>query len=87
MSLGKKQSNTTKNAIVTKHRSPGFCLPPTAIQTKPVINDKNQQTRHWVEMDFSITAQIPEMDFSVCKTQRRVELAFAMTKQKPDKRV
>jgi len=63
-SSGKKQSNTTKNAIATKHRSPDFCLPPTAIQTKPVIKDKDQQTREWVEMDFSITAQIPEMDFS-----------------------
>jgi len=35
--------------------SPAICLPPTAIQTKPVINDKDQQTRELVEMVFSIT--------------------------------
>jgi hypothetical protein len=98
MSSGKKQLNTTKNVIATKHRSQGFCLPPTAIQTKPVINDKDQQTRQWVEMDFSITAQISEMDFSITaqilemdfsvyKTKKRVEMDFSMTTQEPVERV
>ena len=45
MSSGKKQSNNTKNLIATKHRSLDFCLPLTAIQTKPVIKDKDRQTR------------------------------------------
>jgi hypothetical protein len=81
------QSNTTTNAIATKHRSPGFCLPPTAIQTKSVINDKDQQTREWVEMDFSITAQIPEMDFSEYKTNKQEEMDFSMTTQEPVERV
>jgi len=61
--------------------------PPTAIQTKPVINDKNQQTREWVEMDFSITAQISEMDFSEHKTKKWVEMDFSMTTQEPVERV
>jgi len=87
MSSGKKQSNTTRNAIATKHRSPDFCLPPTAIQIKPVINDKDQQTRKWVEMDFSITAQTSEMDFSEYKTKKRVEMDFSMTTQEPVERV
>jgi len=43
MNSGKKQSNTTKNAIAAKYQSPGFCLPPTAIQTKPVNNENDQQ--------------------------------------------
>jgi len=67
--------------------SPDFCLPPTAIQTKPVINDKDQQTRQWVEMDFSITALIPEMDFSEYKTKKRVEMDFSMTTQEPVEQV
>ena len=53
-SSGKKQSDTTKIEIAPKHRSPGFCLPPTAIETKPVINDRDQQTWQWVKMDWTI---------------------------------
>ena len=86
-SSGKKQSSTTKNAIAAKHRSPGFCLPPTAIQTKPVVNDKEQQTRELVEMVFSITAQISEMDISEYNTKKRVEMDFSMTTQEPVERV
>ena len=54
------------------------------IQTKPVINDKNQQTREWVEIDFSVTAQIPEMDFAEYKTKKRVEMDFSITAQIPE---
>jgi len=43
--LMEKRSNNAKNAIATKHWSPSFWLPPTAIQTQPVINDKDQLTR------------------------------------------
>jgi hypothetical protein len=87
MSSGKNQSNTIKNAIASQHRSPDFCLPPTAIQTKPVINDKNQQTMEPVEMDFSMTAQIREMDFSTSqipqmdiseyRTMKQMEMDFS----------
>jgi len=38
------------------------------------------------EMDFS-TAQIPEMDFSEYKTKKRVEMDFSMTTQEPVERV
>ena len=74
-------------AIATKHRPPGFCLPPTAIQTKPVINDKDQQARELVEIVFSITAQTSEMDFSEYKTKKRVEMDFSMTTQEPVEQV
>jgi hypothetical protein len=61
--------------------------PSTAIQTKPVINDKNQQTREWVDMGLSITAQISERDFSEYNTNKRVEMDFSMTTQEPVERV
>ena len=38
-------------------------------------------------MDFSMTAQIPEMDFSEYKTKKRVEMDFSMTTQEPVERV
>jgi len=40
-----------------------------------------------VEMDFSITAQIPEMDFSQYKTKKQVEMDFSITTQEPVERV
>jgi len=105
-SSGKKQSNTIENAIATKNWKPTYSCqaptpsPPTAIQTKPVINDKDQQTREWVEIDISITAQIlemdiseykvekqVEMDFSRYKTNKRVEMDISMTTQEPVERV
>jgi len=71
--------------------------PPTAIWRKPDINDKEQQTVEPGEMDFSMTAQIremdfstaqiPEMDFSEYKTKKRVEMGFSMTTQEPVERV
>ena len=54
--LGKKQSNTTKNAIASKHQTPGLPSPPTAIWRNADINDKEQQTMEPVKMDFSMTA-------------------------------
>jgi hypothetical protein len=38
-------------------------------------------------MDFSITAQILEMDFSEYKAKKRVEMDFSMTTQEPVERV
>lgn len=85
----KKQSHTGKNERPTKARSPGYSYqaptnstPPT-IQTKPVINDKEQQAREWVEMDRAQTAQVPEMDFSKYKTQKRVEMDITISMQEP----
>jgi hypothetical protein len=61
------------------------------------MNDKEQQTMEPGEMDFSVTtqiremdfstAQIPEMDFSEYKTKKRVEMDFSMTTQEPVERV
>jgi hypothetical protein len=60
----------------------------------------DQQTTEWVKRDFSIPAQIPEMDFSEYKTKklvemdfskyktmRRVEMDFYMTTQEPVQQV
>ncbi|KAF8538654.1 hypothetical protein BDD12DRAFT_884620 [Trichophaea hybrida] len=54
---------------------------------KSVINDESNRPEKWVEMDFSITARIAEMDFSEYKTKKRVEMDFSMTTQEPVERV
>ena len=84
------------------HRRLLFCpnsqSPPTAIWRKPDINDKEQQTMEPVEMDFSMTAQIREMDcsisaqiteinFSEYMTKKRVEMDYSMATQEPVERV
>jgi hypothetical protein len=56
---------------------------PTAIRTKSVIDDKQQETRERVEMDFSITALLIEMNFSEYNIMKWVEMDFSMTTQEP----
>jgi len=46
----------------------------------------NRQKKR-VEMDFSVTAHIPEMDFAEYNTKKRVEMDFSMTTQEPVERV
>jgi len=36
-----------------------------------------------VQMDFSMLAQIPQMDFSEYKTKNRVEMDLSITTQEP----
>jgi len=56
---------------------------PTAIRIKSVIDDKQQETRERVEMDFSITALLIEMNFSKYNIMKWVEMDFSMTMQEP----
>jgi len=85
--ISNRRSNWEMTMMASKHRTPGLPSPPTAIWRKPDINDKKQQTMEPVEMDLSITAQIPQMDITEYKIKKREQMDFSMTRQEPVEQV